>query len=534
MAGDLIQDTTKEERQRREKVNTLPPSIFNDVIGPVMRGPSSSHVAGAFRISSLVRQSLRGKIRKVLVDFDPNGSLAESYHGHGTDMGFVAGILNMELTDPEVFRACEFAKEKGMDIQFRIVEYGASHPNFYRIYAEDEMGNCCSWDALSTGGGMIEMIRYNGHEIHIIGDYHELLITVQTDEIVPAVKEILLKWENCNICRNEKEILVQFQRTEAPEPDQIQRISKLSGVTGCVALEPVLPVGSRKDLNVPFLTAEELIGKKRESDTQLWEYALWYETERGNIPEEEVFQKMNTLVDIMEHAVKEGLEGTAYEDRILGSQAHYIEKKKEKLVPCDVLNEVIKDITAIMETKSSMGVIVAAPTAGACACLPGTLIAVAHCLGSTRRELIQAMLAAGLVGVFIAQSATFAAEVAGCQAECGSGSGMAAAGLVQLMHGTAEQALDAASLALQNIGGLVCDPVANRVEVPCLGKNIMCGSNAISSANMILAGYDKVIPLDETIAAIYQIGLKLPLELRCTYGGLGATPSSDAIREKLT
>ena len=200
MAGDLIQDTTKEERQRREKVNTLPPSIFNDVIGPVMRGPSSSHVAGAFRISSLVRQSLRGKIRKVLVDFDPNGSLAESYHGHGTDMGFVAGILNMELTDPEVFRACEFAKEKGMDIQFRIVEYGASHPNFYRIYAEDEMGNCCSWDALSTGGGMIEMIRYNGHEIHIIGDYHELLITVQTDEIVPAVKEILLKWENCNIC----------------------------------------------------------------------------------------------------------------------------------------------------------------------------------------------------------------------------------------------------------------------------------------------------------------------------------------------
>ena len=173
---------------------------------------------------------------------------------------------------------------------------------------------------------------------------------------------------------------------------------------------------------------------------------------------------MNTLVDIMEHAVKEGLEGTAYEDRILGPQAHYIEKKKEKLVPCDVLNEVIKDITAIMETKSSMGVIVAAPTAGACACLPGTLIAVAHCLGSTRRELIQAMLAAGLVGVFIAQSATFAAEVAGCQAECGSGSGMAAAGLVQLMHGTAEQALDAASLALQNIGGLGATPSSDAIR----------------------------------------------------------------------
>lgn len=188
-----------------------------------------------------------------------------------------------------------------------------------------------------------------------------------------------------------------------------------------------------------------------------------------------------------------------------------------------------------METKSSMGgVIVAAPTAGSCACLPGTLIAMADAMELGREELVKEMLAAGLIGVFIAQSSTFAAEVAGCQAECGSGSGMAAAGLVQMMHGTVQQALDVASMALQNISGLVCDPVANRVEVPCLGKNIMCGSNAISSANMILAGYDKVIPLDETIAAIYDIGLKLPLELRCTYGGLGKTPISNQIRNRLS
>lgn len=187
-----------------------------------------------------------------------------------------------------------------------------------------------------------------------------------------------------------------------------------------------------------------------------------------------------------------------------------------------------------METKSAMGVIVAAPTAGSCACLPGTLIAMADAMELGREELVKGMLAAGLIGVFIAQSSTFAAEVAGCQAECGSGSGMAAAGLVQMMHGTVQQVLDVASMALQNISGLVCDPVANRVEVPCLGKNIMCGSNVISSANMILAGYDKVIPLDETIAAIYDIGLKLPLELRCTYGGLGKTPTSNQIRRHLS
>jgi L-serine dehydratase len=143
------------------------------------------------------------------------------------------------------------------------------------------------------------------------------------------------------------------------------------------------------------------------------------------------------------------------------------------------------------------------------------------------------MLAAGLIGVFIAEAATFAAEVAGCQVECGAGSAMAAAALAQMMRGSVEHCLDAASMALQNISGLVCDPVANRVEVPCLGKNVMCGLNAVASANMALAGFDKVIPLDQTIAAIYDIGRKLPLELRCTLGGLGRTEASALIREKL-
>lgn len=131
-----------------------------------------------------------------------------------------------------------------------------------------------------------------------------------------------------------------------------------------------------------------------------------------------------------------------------------------------------------------------------------------------------------------AEEATFSAEVAGCQVECGAGSGMAAAALTAMMGGTIENCMDAASVGLQNITGLACDPVGNRVEWPCLGKNIMGGSNALASANMILAGYDKVIPLDETIGAIYEIGLSLPLELRCTFGGLGKTKTAREILKR--
>ena len=195
-----------------------------------------------------------------------------------------------------------------------------------------------------------------------------------------------------------------------------------------------------------------------------------------------------------------------------------------RLLDAGVLNRIILYVTALMETKSAMGVIVAAPTAGACGALPGACIGAADAMGLGLDEMTRAMLAAGLIGVLIAARSTFAAEVCGCQAECGAGSGMAAAALVTLAGGTTGQAVAAASMALQNVLGLVCDPVANRVEVPCLGRNVMAASNALACANMALAGYDPVIPLDEVIEAMDRVGRSLPRELRCTaLGGLSTT-----------
>jgi L-serine dehydratase len=155
-------------------------------------------------------------------------------------------------------------------------------------------------------------------------------------------------------------------------------------------------------------------------------------------------------------------------------------------------------------------------------------------MGLSLEETTHAMLAAGLIGVFIAAHATFAAEVGGCQAECGAGSGMAAAALVTLAKGTLRQTINASSMALQNILGMICDPVANRVEVPCLGKNVMAASNALACANMALANFDAVIPLDEVIDTMDRVGKSLPTELRCTaLGGLSITSTSKAIESKL-
>lgn len=509
-------------------------SIFNDVIGPVMRGPSSSHTAASARIAEIVRMSLGGTPERATVDFDVNGSLAVVHEGQGTDMGLVCGLLGLPLTAEGVDKYWENAQAAGLELKFREYDYGAEHPNTYRIEAETRVGAARRWEAISTGGGMIEMTRFEDFPVSIRGDFYELLAVfpsgcgAASPDFVPAP-------DLTSVTEKDGKTLLSAKFHEKPDEAALRAALEKAGASDVVFLDPVLPTLSRADVAVPFSTAQDMLAWNEGKNLEMWELAAEYEAARGGTSREEVFGKMSELVEIMEREVDGGLAGTDYADRILGPQAHMIDEARGRgaLIPCDVLNSIIKSITAIMETKSSMGVIVVAPTAGSCGCLPGSVIGAARALGKSREEEVKAMLAAGLVGIFIAEGATFAAEVGGCQVECGAGSGMAAAALVQLAGGSARQCADAASMALQNITGLACDPVANRVEVPCLGKNVMGGSNALSSANMALAGYDKVIPLDETIAAMYDVGTKLPSELRCTYGGLGKAPTAAKIAERL-
>ena len=521
------------------------PSIFNDVIGPVMRGPSSSHVAGAARIGDLLRQMAEGDLKEVIVDFDVNGSLAESHEGHGTDMGFACGILGVPLTDPRVDRYEELVRESGIDLQYRILDYGAEHPNHYRICAQTGKGETIRMDAISTGGGMIVMVALEGCPVSVLGDSCESFFLLQAGESeTSAVTEEMEKLSpqigsleqfmvtaGAGICAVDVKTAVPL--TEEERKCVEGALEKRWTLTGKYFMEPILPTHSSAGKAVPFRNASELLEYNKDKNLPLWELAVLYESVRGNTTKERVMKQMRGLVKIMDQAAKEGLAGTEYADRILHVQANKVDANTEKLVPGSVMNDIIKYITAIMEAKSSMKVIVAAPTAGSCGCLPGTLLALEHSLGLDREETVRGMFAAGMVGAIFAELATFAAEVGGCQMECGAGSGMAAAGVTQMMGGTAEECLDAASVALQGLSGLACDPVANRVEVPCLNKNIVGGMNAVSSTNMVLAGFDRVIPLDETIRAMLDIGQKLPLELRCTFGGLGKTETSLRIRKEM-
>jgi L-serine dehydratase len=186
---------------------------------------------------------------------------------------------------------------------------------------------------------------------------------------------------------------------------------------------------------------------------------------------------------------------------------------------------------AVMHVNGGMGVVCAAPTAGSAGVLPAVLVTLAEEKNLEEERAALALLAAGAVGVVVANRATFAAEVAGCQVEIGAAGAMAAAAVVEAAGGTAEQAADAAAIAFQNTMGSVCDLVQGIVEIPCHTRNAAAASNAFLCADMILGGYANPVPLDETLDAVYAVGKMLPPELRCTaLGGLAAAPSARALK----
>lgn len=511
-------------------------SIFNDVIGPVMRGPSSSHCAAALRIGRLARDLMGGQFDEVLVEFDRKGSLPTTHDSQGSDMGLFGGLMGWDATDERLPGAAQALRDLGVQIRIETVDVGDPHPNTYRLTLRRGQTRHFM-RAISTGGGMIEVLEVDGFAVSMFGDCFETLLWVNSrgSELAQELAR-LVPADAILVHEGRGEQLVEVKAGEFVSEQAIAKLKGVFAVRDVKRLSPVLPVLSHRDARVPFTTCAEMLAHDAGRNLPLWKLAVEYEMARGGLTEAEVIAKMVDIVRILRRSIAHGIAGTNYDDRLLGYQCGRFNDLMQagRLLDGGALNRIILYVTALMEVKSSMGVIVAAPTAGACAALPGAVIAVAEEMGHGELEMAKALLAAGVIGVFIATRWTFAAEVGGCQAECGSAGCMAAAALADMAGGTLVQSVSAASLALQSMLGLICDPIAKRVEAPCLGKNVMAASNALACANMALAGYDPLIPLDEVIEAARRVGGQMPRELRCTaLGGLSITPTSRAIERRL-
>ena len=510
------------------------PSIFNDVIGPVMRGPSSSHCAASLRIGRLCRDLMENNITDILIEFDPNGSLANTHKDQGSDMGLFGGFLGWEADDERLPESDHYISEAGIKVHFAIRDIGAKHLNTYLITLSNPI-ETKTLTAISTGGGMIEVIAIDGIEVSMMGDFYETLIYCKTPD---RILELVNREMSCDylIVHDGNPLFIEIKSQSFPDELFLAQLAATEDVMFIKKLWPVLPVLSRKDIKLPFATCNEMLDYNKNKNLSLLELAILYESERGNISEEEVLAKMRKIVRILKDSIQSGLQGTQYADRLLGSQSVNFKSQlqNKRLIETGALNIVVMYVSALMEVKSSMGVIVAAPTAGSCGTLPGAVIGTADFLEVSEDEITKAMLVAGIIGIFIATQSTFAGEVAGCGVEYGSGGSMASAAIVYLAKGSLAQSIAAASLVLQSTLGMTCTPIANRVEAPCLGNNVMAATNAISFANMALSGYEELIPLDEVIETMYTIGKAIPHEFKCTnIGGLCATKTAKILEAKL-
>lgn len=527
-------------------------SIFNDVLGPIMAGPSSSHSAGCARIGRMTRLLWGKEIKKAVVVYDSKGSYPSTCVGQGSNFGFTGGLLGLKNDDSRMKDSIELAKEQGVDITFSQEVLSQRHPNEARIDIYDEDGEVgLSVLTFSTGGGMFEIVEMDGFPVFMDGSkeqvyvccypwaarkFYDRLEKVAKKITVPAPKGTVLSFCNTMICA--EDFTINSQEIDV----LIEELKKEKGVAYIRKGKVVLPVSMKQENKPVFSTAEEAISyreaemKKTDCNKEMWQLAMDYECSLGDVSQEDVWRLAEHTLDIMKAATTPPNPETTGMFGFLPYQSMSMQEKRKSVrtVNTGYLDKAMMYALAVMENSCAHNIVVASPTAGSSGVIPAAILAVGEEMGCTKEEMVKALLASGLAGAFIANQASFGAEVAACQAENGSASAMAAAGVVQLLGGDAEQGFKAASLALQNMLGLVCDPVGGLTEIPCISRNISAMANAVQSANMVILGFDPVIPLDETILSMYEVGQMLPSELRCTCkGGLCNTKTAKGIVQKL-
>lgn len=285
-----------------------------------------------------------------------------------------------------------------------------------------------------------------------------------------------------------------------------------------------------------YTSIYELCKEADKQNKKISEIVLNDEALQMEQTEQALFDKMAENFKIMCQAVNEGknpdLRSTS---GLTGGDAAKMEKYAQTGGLCgSFLNLAIMKAIAVSEYNAAMGKIVAAPTAGSCGILPACIISMLESGKCDEKQAIMSLFTAGAFGMVIAQKASVAGAEGGCQAECGSASAMAAACLVELAGGTPEQSAHACAMAIKNQLGLVCDPVAGLVEIPCIKRNVSGTVIAFSSAEMALAGVESKIPADECIIAMKQVGASLPCSLRETsQGGLAITPTGLKLKQQV-
>lgn len=513
-----------------------------EVLGPIMVGPSSSHTAGALRCAQVAASLLDGRI--VRVTFTLWNSFAHTYKGHGTNRALVAGVLGLDTDDERIRDAFTLAEERGLAYEFVIGGDDASiHPNTVDIHLESETGSMADVRGESLGGGKMRISAINGVHVEISGLYTTLFVAHRDApgalaSLTGALAQAQMNIAFCRTYRTEAggQAYSVFETDGAPQRDVLPIVRALDLVNYATFIElPGSVTALGPGISVPdlFDDAEQLLAACRELNMNIG--GIMRVREERMVGAERAAANMRRVIEVMRDETTATL---AQPQRSLGGflngEARRVDQNRALYAPSLLgctLTEAAARAMAVLERSATMGVIVAAPTAGSAGVVPGCVLAVAPLLAQGRDEIdeiiAEALYCAAAVGLILSTTACVAGAEGGCQAEVGSAAAMAAAALVQMHGGTPEQVLDAASITISNMLGLVCDPVGGLVEVPCQARNAQGVAAAFTGAQLALSGVRSLVPFDEMAAVMLQVGHALPTTLRETAkGGIATAPSA--------
>ena len=511
-------------------------SIFNDVLGPVMRGPSSSHTAGGYRIARLVREFLGEEPASVRCTFDPAGSYAPTYKALAVDLAMATGFLGRPLEDERFTQSLLEARRLGLDIRFDIAPLEkADHPNTIKIEAAGGRHPSVVVWAKSVGGGIIEITHVQDWPVSVTGKSYEYLFEMDS-AAQPALEKFIAGQRtfirNRADAARDSRVLIHLQTSDEIPEDRLEAVLADIGPHRLYRSRPLFFVQRGEAL---FLSGREMLAIAEENEASLGEIGLRSETRLLGLSREEALQEMIRLFGIMKNSVEQGMIDAHSRMLLLPPFAGGVfeAEKRGRLAVGGIPTRAAARAMATMHMCNSQGIVCAAPTGGSAGVLPGVITTLAEERDLGPERIALALFAASAIGLIVARRCGFAAETGGCQVEIGVACAMAAAAVVEIAGGSARHACDAAAIAMQNAMGSVCDPVHGACEIPCHTRNGVAASSAMVCADLILGGTPNPIPLDETLDAVAEVGRIMPIELRCTArGGIAVAPSALAMKPR--
>lgn len=518
-----------------------------DIIGPIMVGPSSSHTASALRIASMARRLSAGTPARV--EFKLYGSFAHTYHGHGTDRALVGGILGMAADDLRIRTSFELAREAGIDVAITpLPDAPYDHPNTVDVLMTDADGTTVAVRGVSIGGGAAVLTQINGVDVYITGESASVIVRHRDTVGVLAhiTQSVSLFGGNIATLKSYREKHGGTAYTVLELDSMLSDVAREAMLVHPHILDVrAIPAdGPAEEVSEPdedaeheletldFMTGQALLAYCDEHAVSIADAFRAREDAIGRAQGKpfDLGAYLARVFDVMKASATEPVEAPVKTmGGLIGGESYAIAQleREGRGVATGQMATVTRYAMAVLETNAAMGRIVAAPTAGSSGVLPAVLLTLAEEGAYSEEQIADALVCAAAVGCLITRNATVAGAEGGCQAEIGAAAAMAAAAAVQLAGGTPAQCLAAASNAIANMLGLVCDPIAGLVEVPCQKRNASGAACALVSAQIALAGIENLVNFDESVDALYRVGRALPFELReSALGGLAAEPSA--------